>query len=356
MPEEPNPTPDSVPESAPVPHPEPTAAASPDAPIDLIADSIADPETPEPGDATDLSSPPESVDVAASDLEPEAAAAEDVPAPLADAVLAYPAEEPAAELTVEEQEASPAVEPPSETWTDDIDSSVDVEAAAVTEAALPSEDWGEGVDWQEPPTRSPQPPSSISTREALSWLQPIVRRGLALWRQLLTGIRTRIPGTAKLPDRVLSGIVLAGLTVLLLLINNARQPDTVTVDPGFSEPLQAADAPDQSPALAAEPDPEEQARREDIAAKLAAGSLDEGVGLVEATESDFTHDRLTASLSDRWYELTAADQQAIAETLMKKSLYLSFAELELRSLQGDLLARSPVVGESMVILQRQRLP
>jgi hypothetical protein len=63
-------------------------------------------------------------------------------------------------------------------------------------------------------------------------------------------------------------------------------------------------------------------------------------------------DRLTVQLGDGWYELEFSQQDGLANDLFKRSLKLKFEQLELVDAAGKTLARSPVVGSKIVVLQR----
>jgi hypothetical protein len=53
-----------------------------------------------------------------------------------------------------------------------------------------------------------------------------------------------------------------------------------------------------------------------------------------------------------WYDLAPAQQDKLANDLLKRAKQLDFSKLELTSPDNTLLARSPVVGAEMIIMQR----
>jgi outer membrane biosynthesis protein TonB len=75
-------------------------------------------------------------------------------------------------------------------------------------------------------------------------------------------------------------------------------------------------------------------------------------GLIESIEADFMGSRLLISVSPQWYTLPPSRQDKIANEMYARSRRLDFSKLELNDPDGTLLARSPVVGNQMVILQR----
>jgi cytoskeletal protein RodZ len=108
------------------------------------------------------------------------------------------------------------------------------------------------------------------------------------------------------------------------------------------EPKVAAPAPKPKPLTAAE---KNLGRFREAAGDRAA--LLTGVKPVGGKE------KVQVSLADEWYELDSASQDSLAAGLLAKAKVRNFAGLELLDGQGNVLARSPVVGSEMVILVRE---
>ncbi len=66
----------------------------------------------------------------------------------------------------------------------------------------------------------------------------------------------------------------------------------------------------------------------------------------------FTNHTLTITLSDRWYSSPEVTQDKLANSLLVIAQGRGLTQLQLESTDGTLLARSPVVGEGMVVVQR----
>ena len=66
-----------------------------------------------------------------------------------------------------------------------------------------------------------------------------------------------------------------------------------------------------------------------------------------------SRNRLTLTLADSWYSLTPKRQDTLVDGIFKRSQKLTFQKLSLIRGDGTLLARSPVVGQAMIIVQRQ---
>jgi hypothetical protein len=71
--------------------------------------------------------------------------------------------------------------------------------------------------------------------------------------------------------------------------------------------------------------------------------------LIQRIEPDFLASRLTLTIGDQWQQLSEKQQQTSLDALWQRAQKLSFQQLRVYSRDGDLIARSPVVGKDMVI-------
>ena len=76
--------------------------------------------------------------------------------------------------------------------------------------------------------------------------------------------------------------------------------------------------------------------------------------LIVSGEADLLSSRLRLKVSDEWYQLSRSRQDEFANETLKRSQKFNFNKLEIKDLNDNLIARSPVVGNKMVILQRTR--
>ena len=76
--------------------------------------------------------------------------------------------------------------------------------------------------------------------------------------------------------------------------------------------------------------------------------------LIVSGEADLLNSRLLLKVSDDWYQLNQSRQDKFANETLKRAQKFKFSKLEIKDLQDNLIARSPVVGNKMVILQRTR--
>ncbi len=232
------------------------------------------------------------------------------------------------------------------------------------------------LEWEEEPEAILDDPSAPTTAEAIAWLQPAGRTLKSLWSRLLRGIRQQIPAVAKLSDGVLSGILIMGLVLILTLLGGVGRPGQAQVSGAEPSPvsrqMQAFIRDDVnasatiSPSLAVPTgatgseslgrDEFSSDRIASLQAQLMDASLPLARGVIQSVQVDFVENRLVAILSEDWYRLSKYDQAELANQLWARSRTLSFDDLVLQTEAGDVLARKPIVGNSMVILQHEPPP
>lgn len=78
-------------------------------------------------------------------------------------------------------------------------------------------------------------------------------------------------------------------------------------------------------------------------------------GLIQSVQANFRVSRLTVKVGDGWYELSEPQQDNLANEMLRRAQELNFSKLEITDPEATLLARSPVVGTEMVILQRSQV-
>ncbi|MEG3840827.1 hypothetical protein [Microcoleus sp. herbarium14] len=77
-----------------------------------------------------------------------------------------------------------------------------------------------------------------------------------------------------------------------------------------------------------------------------------GGGLVKSVEADFSIGLLSVKIAEDWYKLSEVEQNQLASKMWKEANSLDFSKLQIANLSGKLIARSPVVGSEMIILER----
>lgn len=210
------------------------------------------------------------------------------------------------------------------------------------------------------------------------------------WRGLLSQIRDRLPENVsqKLNDRALTGIVAGTAIVLIWTVSNLSSPKPVEVaiapsptvfPPELTAPVEptpisptptstdSAEQPAEVPADPVPPTPvvepspvappleltPEQSLIASIQDQVAEVTNQYASGLIQSVQANFRTSQLSVKVSNGWYDLSQAQQDKLAAELLSRSQELDFSKLEMTDSEATLLARSPVVGSSMVILRRK---
>lgn len=227
---------------------------------------------------------------------------------------------------------------------------------------------------------SPQPPEAAKPATPLgkpsesgvpaSW----TKRLGAWWNSVLGLIRSRLPESLnqKLSDRVLTGVLTGTFLLLLgtsaiLLDKSSQVGDVPASQPVPPPPLRAppelsasqpesVEAAPQEPVVFPPPVPEltpEQKLLANIQQQVSELSNQYVEGLLQSIQADFPGHHLTLKLTNSWYNLTPAQQDTLMDEALHQAQELDFGKLEVMDFKGTLLARSPVVGPNMVVIQRQ---
>lgn len=77
-----------------------------------------------------------------------------------------------------------------------------------------------------------------------------------------------------------------------------------------------------------------------------------GEDLIVTGSADLLDSHLSIQVSDDWYQLSKSRQDELANEILKRSQTYNLSKLEIQDSQNNLVARSPVVGNQMIILQR----
>jgi hypothetical protein len=85
------------------------------------------------------------------------------------------------------------------------------------------------------------------------------------------------------------------------------------------------------------------------------GEVSKGValGLVKSIQANFRNSSLIVTINDDWYTLKKSQQDKLVADIFQRSRELDFSHLEIFDSQNKLVARNPVVGNDMIIFQRE---
>jgi len=79
-----------------------------------------------------------------------------------------------------------------------------------------------------------------------------------------------------------------------------------------------------------------------------------GGEFIQEVRADLTASSLLVSLTDDWYNLDESDQNSLGNEILERSRAFRFQKLELKDNLGISVARNPIVGENIIILQNSK--
>lgn len=221
-----------------------------------------------------------------------------------------------------------------------------------------------------PPSPPDAPAAEEAAAEATSGIDKVLPSFNSLqawWDGVLATVRSLLPPAwgEKVSDWVLTGI-LTGTVVALLLASvlvffpSAAPISEIAASPPSPEetPLELT-APDSPQPVVLAPLPEPPLTPEQSLIAALQEALNDLLkqypeGLITGMQADFAEDRLVVTLGDGWYELSPSRQDSLANYIWQRSRRLDFKNVEMLSGDRTLIARNPVIGEQVIILERQR--
>lgn len=208
----------------------------------------------------------------------------------------------------------------------------------------------------------PLPPTpSFLGRFRPSWM-----RFVMLWNATLARIRSILPEaiSQKLSDTALSGaiagVLLVGLWTTAALIPGKPPTDVANLPTSqITTPpeLKAPEAPEPVETMTPPPPvlTPEQNLIASIQNRVTEITSQYENGLIQSIEADFPGSLLIVKVGDAWYNLSVSKQDKLASEMLQRANELDFSKLQLADSQGNVLARSPVVGNTIVIVKRRVL-
>ncbi len=208
-----------------------------------------------------------------------------------------------------------------------------------------------------------------------------------LWAKILGLLRPRLPEPLqKLSDRILTAIITSPLVVVWWIISSLTSAAPVAQTTPPAQPVVSAPAPAPTkpqkpaleapvapeitapiapaPALPSEPEPEpepelavpEEPQKVVLSVQQQVTQISEhySTDLIPQVRADFEADRLVIQVSDLWYDLSSTEQDELGLDVLQRSDGLDFKTLEIRDTRDQLVARTPVVGPNIIVLQRRQ--
>lgn len=195
-----------------------------------------------------------------------------------------------------------------------------------------------------------------------------------LWGLGLKFLRGRFPSVLNsFSDRFLTIVILSFAALLYWLFSSlmptsqpaaqnqpppapiikapASQPAPVT--PPMPTDVPVAETPIEEP-----PPPPEPERKQiiEVQSQVAQVFDQYSQDIIQSVQVNFQAERLVIQVSDRWFELSRSEQNQLGTDALERSRKLDFPKLEIRDQSDQLLAREPVVGSNIIVLQRRTTP
>ncbi len=255
---------------------------------------------------------------------------------------------------VRPQQPVPAITPPTsptipdpEDWDEALPAATvknsNIQAARrikVTAQPLNDDVWDD--DASELSFSTANPPPSEPTADPTS-------QAIGLWTATVGQVSRLLPNSLRrFAVPILTAIVVALVTVTIWFIDGFTLPgsNSVATAPVANQSGQPNPAiPQVSP---------EQTFIEAIQTQFAELTSQYPEHLVQSLAIDFQHDRAIVQLDPIWYTLDAERQDALIERMWDQTQTNQFTQLEIQDTDGKTIARSPVVGKQMIVLQRQQ--
>ncbi len=177
-----------------------------------------------------------------------------------------------------------------------------------------------------------------------------IEQFVGLWGSMLQQFRRLLPAPIRqLSDAILTAMLVILVTVGIWVVDGlfvsgvnpsvASKPATpVTVQPTLS-PAQGSPEQDFIEAI--------QSQLSDITSQYSDD-------IIQTLKVDIAQDRLIVQLNPIWYLISDNRQDNVTDKMWLQAKANHFRKLEIQNAQGVLIARSPVVGNHPIILQRRQ--
>jgi hypothetical protein len=193
-----------------------------------------------------------------------------------------------------------------------------------------------------------------STRSKLD--QPhkfsLVDQSIGLWAAMIQQLRRLLPAPIRqLSDVILTAMVVAIVTVGIWIVDGLFLPG---VDPSVA--IQPTTVVTNQPTTFTTISPRvnpEQLLIEAIQAQFSDVTSQYPDDIIQTLKVE--SDKLIVQLNPTWDLISADKQDRITETMWLQARANHFRKLEVQDAQGSLIARSPVVGNHPIILQRRQV-
>lgn len=235
-------------------------------------------------------------------------------------------------------------------------------------------------------------PAVQQVQPVLDKVPPALTQLSTRWPPILTKIRDRLPAPVnrEFSDRGLTNTIVVSVVLLFWVLTSLTaagkstevaskpatkptptatlvsppsrtapvatkpSPTAKLVSPPSQTPVttKPTPVPTVAPTLVSEKSPE-QVQLEKIQVQMTAIASQYTDTQVRSVSQNLGTKRLTVDVSDGWYTLNPSRQDQLADAMLQRSQDLSFKALEIRDAHRQVVARSPMVGDQVIILKRK---
>lgn len=176
-------------------------------------------------------------------------------------------------------------------------------------------------------------------------------RAIGIWTAILYQFRQILPASVRqLSDGILTVLVLLTITASTWIFNSLFSSGvdaTILSQPPaiVSSPVGSVTASNTSP---------EQAFIEAIQSQLSDITSQYSDDVIQTLSVDLDRNLLVVQLKSSWYLISDDKQNQVTDKIWIQAKENKFTQLQIQDAQGISIARSPVVGNHPIILQRRR--
>jgi hypothetical protein len=195
------------------------------------------------------------------------------------------------------------------------------------------------------------PPQSVSSN---------LNKAIGLWSAMLQQFRRFLPAPIRqLSDAILTAIVVMLITLSIWIVDGLFVPNSkpaVAIAPSPPAIVQPdRTLPTATPIVASAPEiSPEQSFIEAIQSQLSDVTSQYPDDIIQTLNVDVARDRAIVRLNPVWYLIDDDRQNTLTDRMWLQAKANHFTKLELQDADGQSIARSPVVGKHMLILQRRQ--
>jgi hypothetical protein len=182
-----------------------------------------------------------------------------------------------------------------------------------------------------------------------------MEQAIGFWGTILQQFRRFLPAPVRqLSDAILTAIVVMLVTVGIWFVDGFFVP---SVNPSVANPPSAPVAAQPNPATPITGTTQispEQAFIEAIQTQLSDITSQYPDDIIQTLSVDVAGSRLIVRLNPVWYLIGDEQQNRVTDRMWLQARSNHFTKLEIQDARGNSIARSPVVGEHTIILQRRQ--